>query len=254
MEKKNMVLLTVIAVATLLVAVVGATFAYFTATVTDSRDEGTGGKGQADIEAAKVPGNLLVEKSSSGFESFDDQNVYPGHKELIVLKITSDTDNTNDTFFNIVYKGTNSFPENGIEFKIYESTEDITGVSEKEAFKCTQKSDIQDGSTYKFYEECALDENLQVGLDGQTHLLQTTPLKTDVNHVIINGEHPFVITGTSDKREMYYYVVVEYKNLQSSQNSDSGAKLDGNITVEMAPSDTNAIKDDESHITKKQES
>ena len=238
MEKKNMVLLTVIAVATLLVAVVGATFAYFTATVTDSRDEGTGGKGQADIEAAKVPGNLLVEKSSSGFESFDDQNVYPGHKELIVLKITSDTDNTNDTFFNIVYK----------------STEDITGVSEKEAFKCTQKSDIQDGSTYKFYEECALDENLQVGLDGQTHLLQTTPLKTDVNHVIINGEHPFVITGTSDKREMYYYVVVEYKNLQSSQNSDSGAKLDGNITVEMAPSDTNAIKDDESHITKKQES
>ena len=31
MEKKNTVLLTVIAVATLLVAVVGATFAYFTA-------------------------------------------------------------------------------------------------------------------------------------------------------------------------------------------------------------------------------
>ena len=42
MEKKNMVLLTVIAVATLLVAVVGATFAYFTATVTDSRDSGSG--------------------------------------------------------------------------------------------------------------------------------------------------------------------------------------------------------------------
>lgn len=35
MEKKNTVLLTVIAVATLLVAVVGATFAYFSATVTE---------------------------------------------------------------------------------------------------------------------------------------------------------------------------------------------------------------------------
>ena len=34
MEKKNTILLTVIAVATLLVAVVGATFAYFTATAT----------------------------------------------------------------------------------------------------------------------------------------------------------------------------------------------------------------------------
>lgn len=38
MEKKNTILLTVIAIATLLVAVVGATFAYFTATVTN---EGT---------------------------------------------------------------------------------------------------------------------------------------------------------------------------------------------------------------------
>jgi len=35
MDKKNTMLLTVIAVATLLVAVVGATFAYFTATATD---------------------------------------------------------------------------------------------------------------------------------------------------------------------------------------------------------------------------
>ena len=35
MEKKNTVLLTVIAIATLLVAVVGATFAYFSASVTD---------------------------------------------------------------------------------------------------------------------------------------------------------------------------------------------------------------------------
>ena len=41
MEKKNMVLLTVIAVATLLVAVVGATFAYFTATSTTSGNETT---------------------------------------------------------------------------------------------------------------------------------------------------------------------------------------------------------------------
>ena len=36
MERKNTILLTVIAIATLLVAVVGATFAYFTATITDN--------------------------------------------------------------------------------------------------------------------------------------------------------------------------------------------------------------------------
>ena len=38
MDKKNTMLLTVIAVATLLVAVVGATFAYFTATVTQNEE------------------------------------------------------------------------------------------------------------------------------------------------------------------------------------------------------------------------
>ena len=41
MEKKNTILLTVIAVATLLVAVVGATFAYFTASTTTGRGTGT---------------------------------------------------------------------------------------------------------------------------------------------------------------------------------------------------------------------
>ena len=39
MEKKNALLLTVIAVATLLVAVVGATFAYFTATSTGTKEQ-----------------------------------------------------------------------------------------------------------------------------------------------------------------------------------------------------------------------
>ena len=44
MDKKNTMLLTVVAVATLLVAVVGATFAYFTATQTDK-----GGETQATV-------------------------------------------------------------------------------------------------------------------------------------------------------------------------------------------------------------
>ena len=52
MEKKNMVLLTVIAVATLLVAVVGATFAYFTATITD--DRGSEGRQQSRLLKPQV--------------------------------------------------------------------------------------------------------------------------------------------------------------------------------------------------------
>ena len=49
MEKKNTILLTVIAIATLLVAVVGATFAYFTASV--STNEGNGGTGTTTVKS-----------------------------------------------------------------------------------------------------------------------------------------------------------------------------------------------------------
>ena len=48
MEKKNTMLLTVIAVATLLVAVVGATFAYFSITATGT------GETSATISAQKI--------------------------------------------------------------------------------------------------------------------------------------------------------------------------------------------------------
>ena len=70
-----MILLTVIAIATLLVAVVGATFAYFTATITDERD-GDENEGQAAIKAAETPGSLTIEKNTNGFESFNEKDVF----------------------------------------------------------------------------------------------------------------------------------------------------------------------------------
>ena len=70
MEKKNTILLTVIAVATLLVAVVGATFAYFTAQggttrtreiqiQTSTSDSTTFGVSEQTIQA--VRNNLLTD-------------------------------------------------------------------------------------------------------------------------------------------------------------------------------------------------
>ena len=59
MERKNTILLTVIAVATLLVAVVGATFAYFTATIQDDRTT-ENGNGTANITAGQVANTTVV--------------------------------------------------------------------------------------------------------------------------------------------------------------------------------------------------
>ena len=69
MEKKNMVLLTVIAIATLLVAVVGATFAYFTATVKDERTPSES-DGTANITAVSVAKTTIVGDVSNAAGKF----------------------------------------------------------------------------------------------------------------------------------------------------------------------------------------
>ena len=89
MEKKNMVLLTVIAVATLLVAVVGATFAYFSISTTNNFGGGAADQGKTNItasDAAKADAITITESSNAG--SFTETGVYPGHKEVAAIKLT----------------------------------------------------------------------------------------------------------------------------------------------------------------------
>ena len=71
MEKKNTILLTVIAVATLLVAVVGATFAYFTATT----QTGTGAGTTATDTATTVGGTNLELAPISNVEGAADMKL-----------------------------------------------------------------------------------------------------------------------------------------------------------------------------------
>ena len=261
MEKKNMVLLTVIAIATLLVAVVGATFAYFTATIQDQRTGGDEKEGQAAITAAESAGNLIIKQSQDGFGGFNDQNVLPGHKELIQISIQSDAKNKADTYFNIVYEGTNTFPQNTIEFKIYESKTDLTAaMSAQTAFECKQVSEAESAeegvTTSKIYEDCQLDSKLKLD-PGKVHVVQTTQPKNygesdpgnggTSQKTVLNGDLPFVITGDASDKTMYYYIVVEYKNAGSDQtNADKGKSLNGKISVEMAAKNPDAIKDTDS--------
>ena len=76
MEKKNTVLLTVIAVATLLVAVVGATFAYFTASNSYTGDAA----GNVNVNTATESADLVlnVDKVTGSNNIF-----YPGTKNFV---------------------------------------------------------------------------------------------------------------------------------------------------------------------------
>ena len=89
MEKKNMVLLTVIAVATLLVAVVGATFAYFS-TTSSNEFNGAGTQGNTSVGSGNVTGDkIVIAESDTDAGSFTATDVYPGHKEIAGIHVNA---------------------------------------------------------------------------------------------------------------------------------------------------------------------
>ncbi len=115
MEKKNTILLTVIAVATLLVAMVGATFAYFTA----QRGEGA----QADIKVTTSTSDsivygefntLMVKATQQNFgENLGSQR---GSTEGIITLTASDNEDRTDSA-DYCYTSTIKITENDFSYK-----------------------------------------------------------------------------------------------------------------------------------------
>ena len=95
MEKKNTMLLTVIAVATLLVAVVGATFAYFSLTVTDqsSAVSGTVTTGKIPtITATTENANLYLSVNSVEMSAAAQGTTYYAVKDALTRNQTTKND------------------------------------------------------------------------------------------------------------------------------------------------------------------
>lgn len=84
MERKNTILLTVIAIATLLVAVVGATFAYFTASV--STNEGNGGTGTTTATTRALASASM--DLGANVSPADGTTILPGWKVVKPVTIT----------------------------------------------------------------------------------------------------------------------------------------------------------------------
>ena len=219
MEKKNMVLLTVIAVATLLVAVVGATFAYFSITTTNNFGGGTADQGKTNItasDAAKADAITITESSNAG--SFTETGVYPGHKEVAAIKVNAKSAQGTVPNVKITYNTTkNDFADGSLKISLYKSD---TG---REDFACTKKS-----VDSKLYEECTNDtDNSGLGTEVTTaNLLKATTAYTLTASNAVN-----VSTTGADT---FYYVVVEFINTAADQNeAASGKSLAGQIKVEV---------------------
>ena len=239
MEKKNMVLLTVIAVATLLVAVVGATFAYFTANITNNYN-GSNDNGKTNVQAGSVAGTTVVSNVDGEAGSFTATDVYPGHKEVAALKVNvQDASNTNAKI-NITYKATtNGFTEGNIKLRVYKTDAAKSIGEDGNYFQCAKKTGTGtglDANKTTFYEECSGPAETSLGTQvGSDYVLRTSDLN---NAVVIATDNE--VSSSASGVDTYYYVVVEYVNQtesseeSASQNSEFGAQLKGEISVKLA--------------------
>jgi len=187
MEKKNTILLTVIAIATLLVAVVGATFAYFTATV--NVDENT-----KDQNTTNVTTQTMVSATMEFGNKVTATNVLPGYKAVRSVTIKGDGEE-GDLPVNAIIKVQPTIPTvfgEDVTWSLYKSATAITCASNNQ----TTTGEYSDAAT------CTIPEGLDPVLTGSTS----------------EGTLPVAVEYNTDDT---YYLVVEYAN-NGVQNAQQG--------------------------------
>lgn len=186
MEKKNMVLLTVIAVATLLVAVVGATFAYFTATVTTTNDVQKG---------TSVTTETMTNVVMTYGTEIKDVDMFPGYKNMRTVLVTgTGKDGAADTYVDIDV--TANIPEafsKDVTWKIYQIEGNAT-----ETYKPCVNSKVEtpvvseDGTNETHYTSssaCVLPTGTPVMASsdaaGKRDLIVKVPVNTESTYVLV---------------------------------------------------------------------
>jgi hypothetical protein len=194
MEKKNTILLTVIAIATLLVAVVGATFAYFTATVnTTNKDNAT----------TTVTTKTLASATFDYGKSASATGVLPGYHAVKKLNVKGACDESSCQDVNAVITVTPSIGSLPVTWKLYKSS---TAIS------CTTVP-VTDGGQYYDNGVCTGISEDAVVLSGDSD--------TKTLDVVVSST-------TNDD----YYLVVTYANTGAAQDSEQGASF--NVALNFA--------------------
>ena len=220
MEKKNTILLTVIAIATLLVAVVGATFAYFTASVTTTNENPTTTVNTKKMASAtmKVSGDV------------DPKEAYPGFKMVRTIDVDgagSAGDVGIQARITITPTIDASFGDT-IKYAIYKVSND-DGTTKKTPVTCgtpeykTMPKTVTEGETTK---------------DITAHYMDTTcdvpsgvEVMTGKSGSFSNGTSVTIDVDIEYNTHDTYYVYVEYENKDEAQNSQSGKTFKVEITA-----------------------
>ena len=213
MEKKNMVLLTVIAVATLLVAVVGATFAYFTAQSTTDGNKTT---------TSATTRQLAALSWTAGTDKGESPSEYPGYMayqsyELAATgngsanyKLTLDA--TVDPAFNAIAK------QEDLTYSIYKST-----TSKPEYTTLFQPGDeiVQTADNTTTYKITGASFNGS----GLTRVVEDQPLTTGSEQEIVANAS--INAGATE----YYVLVINFHDNGAAQNNLQGKTFSASLKL-----------------------
>jgi len=193
----------------ILVSVIGISFAYFTASTTRN-----------NLTNSTVDTTVTIDNTEfiiEGKLAINDLDILPGHKSVSSIKVTARGDHTIN--YNLIWDGINSLEK--LDYKVYKTNTEIVPTT-----TCRRITEEDQGLT-KYYEECNISE-----IDSLGEVISSGSINknTEITKEILKDNE--TITATKEGETVYYYVVLEFPNLDKDQNIDMNSKFEGEITVE----------------------
>ena len=208
MEKKNQKLTIIVGC---LLLVISVSLAYFVGSVLIN---GTGSRG--NVTTARINGSVL---SVEGILEFNDTNILPGHKSVSSIKVTA-TGEPVLIPYNLIWKGTNNLGTK-LNYTVYKTTENINVSA-----TCEEKRGNLNGYTV-LSEECTITNINNLG-----NIISSGSINTSTSETKVTIAPDEFITSSKSGEVVYYYVILEYPNLNEDQSSDMGGTFEGEVTVE----------------------
>ncbi len=206
--KKNKRLLILVGI---LLVFGGFTFAYFVGRMLTEGSGATTTVTTAELKNSKV--------TVTGTLNFDYDGMLPGHKDVSGIIVTA-IGNNELIPYNLVWKGTNNL-NTDLKFTVYKVSDNVDVDA-----SCNQiKKNVSGG--IMMYEECEISNITSLG-----ESISEGTIKGNSSEITVTLASNEFITSTSKGTSWYYYVVLEYPNLNESQNLDMGYGFEGEVTVE----------------------
>ncbi len=197
-----------IVIVSFLLLVISVSLAYYVGELLISGEGATGNATTAKIKGATIKVEGVLE--------FNDPDILPGHKTISSIKVTA-TGNNELIPYNLIWKGTNGISR--INYTVYKTSSEMNVSS-----SCEKKTSVQNGVQI-LNEECKIENIGNLG----SEIASGSIVKNSTKEILAKDEF---ITASPTGLAMYYYVILEYPNLDEDQSSDINATFNGEVTVE----------------------